>query len=474
MKNTFFLFFFFTLFISCSKFTNSVVTEKTGCDAFSASSLPYGGGKGTVDNPYLLGTWQQLQNIDLNLSAAYLLCQDIDLAGTSFIPIGMTQGKIYAPFNQYVGASFSGQFDGNHLSILNLTYEKDDAAVGLFSDLSKATVKDLSLKNFKLIGTNVGALSGGFQNSHASNIIIENVDLYAKLNPSIPFPNYSGGLTAGPAANDQEFVDGLSSSIPFADSSTIRNITVLGGSIKSDHGAGGVLGISLGIVSDVVNFANLTGEEESGGIASHVVGFITPASLTRAVNFGNITINRASMGGGIVASTNGLVSNVINFGNVSAVDDDGSGGGLGGVLGNAGGTLNNAISFGSINHIGYAGGAIGAHWGEFPVSGITNGTGSNVISLAPSVTSTGTAQGFLGNDTVNNGYSNSYYFDNGVVPNQAIPGVSAVTSITSLSNFPSLDPSIWTMTSSNPHVGATLQIAPIPKWICGKFGIICQ
>ena len=68
-----------------------------------------GVGTGSCDDPYVISTPEELFSMATDLSACYILNQDIDMSKEEWIPIG----TYYDPF--------VGVLDGNGFSILNLS-----------------------------------------------------------------------------------------------------------------------------------------------------------------------------------------------------------------------------------------------------------------------------------------------------------------------------------------------------------------
>lgn len=75
------------------------------CGAFSVSAASFAGGSGTMEDPYLVATAEQLQGMKDNLKAHYKLANTIDLSGVKFTPIG----NLEKPFT----GSFSCDADKN-------------------------------------------------------------------------------------------------------------------------------------------------------------------------------------------------------------------------------------------------------------------------------------------------------------------------------------------------------------------------
>ncbi len=91
-------------------------------------------GYGTIDEPYIISTVEQFNNIRYDLRGYYKLANDIDLNNVAFTPIGT------AP------APFKGNFDGDGYIIRNLKVDVSDYA-GLFGYISGATIQNLQFEN---------------------------------------------------------------------------------------------------------------------------------------------------------------------------------------------------------------------------------------------------------------------------------------------------------------------------------------
>lgn len=120
---------------------------------------PYGGGTGQPNDPYLIYTAQQLNNIGLILcdwDKHFKLMADIDLSsytGTEFNIIGRARYQCLPPpigTCQLVTTPFTGVFDGNGHTISNFTYEFiDNEFTGLFGCVGgeNAQIKNLGLRD---------------------------------------------------------------------------------------------------------------------------------------------------------------------------------------------------------------------------------------------------------------------------------------------------------------------------------------
>src|SRR6185312_15980180 len=100
----------------------------------------------------LIKTAAQLNAIRNNLGASYCLANDIDLSSiANFVPIGTS------------GTPFTGNFFGNNHTVRNLKINASTQYVGLFSALSGAIIRDLTLENVKVVTTaSFGTVGGLF------------------------------------------------------------------------------------------------------------------------------------------------------------------------------------------------------------------------------------------------------------------------------------------------------------------------
>lgn len=108
---------------------------------------------GGISTPIPICTPADFDIIRANLSGAYYLCQDIDMTGVAFDPIGDDT------------TPFTGELDGRGFTISNLTIGNCDPFasqyVGMFGFISGGTVTNLKLVDVDVSGDqSVGALAG--------------------------------------------------------------------------------------------------------------------------------------------------------------------------------------------------------------------------------------------------------------------------------------------------------------------------
>ena len=129
------------------------------------SDAPFAGGRGTLENPFLLCSTDQLLELARNASHwrghhYRVATRTIDLTGRTFQPIGTASQP------------FSGSFRGNLATISGLTYTNTSTDyVGLFGRLERATILHLAVQDVNIRGANfVGAVAGRVSTSSILNV----------------------------------------------------------------------------------------------------------------------------------------------------------------------------------------------------------------------------------------------------------------------------------------------------------------
>lgn len=258
-------------------------------------------GNGSIGNPYIVSSCQQLQNISLELDKWYVInpgISNIDCSETA----NWFDGKGFQPIGDNT-APFNGKFIGNEKSISNLHIDRvndlpgeqegDERFVGLFGYLHGVEMGDISLVNAKVRGyMYVGGFAGVLDSSFLGNVHVndgvepnecgdEGHCVWAR------FGNYGGGVVG-------YVTDSL-----FTDSSS-------GGSVKgSGVTIGGVVGTAIeeSRLERLTSNAHVDGGTDIGGI----VGRLESSELEDSDATGDILVQTDDMktgdsGGGLVGS----------------------------------------------------------------------------------------------------------------------------------------------------------------------------
>ncbi|URZ17432.1 fibronectin type III domain-containing protein [Clostridium felsineum] len=355
--------------------------------------LPTGevaGGKGTADDPYIISTAQQLQNMTNDLKGHYKLANDIDLTGVNWIPIGI---------NTIV--PFTGVFDGNGHSIKNLSMNKlgNNAATGLFGYLNGATIKNLKLDSVNIIGgNNTGALVG--------NSVGESTIDNCSASGTITAYGNTGGLI------------GSATSLTINNANSSVTVKIVNGDGINGDNVGGLIGNLTGKITSSFATGDVTSKNGNniGGLVGAITGNITKCYTTNNVN---AIGNNANATGNYVGALAGNISSgtIDKCYTTGSVTTTGSYvGALAGVTSSV--TINNSFNLASVTGVNYVGG----------IQGSGNVT-MNYCYSTGKIIATGSYVGGLTGNTASVTINSSYYdaIASGYTP-QTADDVSKITS----------------------------------------------
>lgn len=382
------------------KFAKSGYNEQTKTNIFLGSdslhmanvvmvhSISFAGGDGTEGNPYKISTPQQLDSVRYNLSASYILINDIDLGNWgNWEPIGNSSSNY-----------FSGMFDGNKHVIKNMTIniKGSDGTLmyaGLFGCLRSATVKNIGMVNTAISVTAAHAYAGGIAGYDDSSSTISNCSNTGVVNAisdsraaSLKTSVSSAGGIVGKSSSTTTYNNCYNKGEINATTSILAS-----GSLACGAEAGGITGGGFSTISNCyntgkVNVTNSSSFTDSalvvvhaGGIAGSSLSTTSQEStINKCYNTGEINATNSVVvgsnsdrlfvhSGGIVGSSSEptLISNSYNTGNVTATaifDTNAYAGGIAGS--NVSSRISNCYNIGTIKAIApsaYTGGIIGVN-----------------------------------------------------------------------------------------------------------------
>jgi hypothetical protein len=176
-----------------------------------------------------ISSCQELQDMDNDAETytdTFNLTQNIDCSGIpEFIPLG-SDGNW--------NSNFRGTFDGNGYTISNLTISRPESGnVGLFSEIDRATIKNLTLRSGSVVGVySVGSVAGYAYHSTIRNVHSD-LDVTGQFNSDWGWGGSSVGGVVG------EF---------YTDGDTLHNSSISNssssGAVKGQERVGGILGYS--------------------------------------------------------------------------------------------------------------------------------------------------------------------------------------------------------------------------------------
>ncbi len=273
------------------------------------SANGFAGGSGTENDPYLIATKAQLDQVRNDLTAHYKLTNDIVFTEDDFSATGdyYNNGTGWEPIGKDETASFTGVFDGNNHAIENIFISvreaKDTLCVGLFARNS-GTIKNLSLVNGSVYGRNTTLYTDEYLNAHIGGIAGENLGTIENCN------NTAEVIGAADKNQKSDYTNTL--------------LTV-----------GGIAGLNSGEVRYCHNDGKISVAEayhqfNVGGIVGSGSG-ISDCSNSGEVSTTNNTNGSAYLGG--IAGSSGNLRRCYNTGKVTASSPNLHGGSVGGIVG---------------------------------------------------------------------------------------------------------------------------------------------
>lgn len=233
------------------------------CALIAPAAAFSGAGSGTAGDPYQITSRAQLEEISDNLSASYILANDIDLGGSStpWTPIGSS------------AAPFTGTLNGNGHVITGLYlhgYKLDsgNGYASLFLAGNGASISNLGVVDVDIHNTitgNVFSSSSGLISTTNNNITITNCYVTGNItSASVQKQNYIGGFISYTASGGQVTI-----------SNCWADIINSGASSGLPANGGGFIG-STGYTSQSTVYIN----------NSYVMGSIATTSTISGINYG--------------------------------------------------------------------------------------------------------------------------------------------------------------------------------------------
>ena len=331
----------------------------TGEDNWDVKSR-FAGGSGTEDDPYQISNVSQLQDMNLDLSANYILLNDIDASETR----DWNNDKGFSPIAKYTmneTNKFSGKFDGKGLHITGLYLNwYSGYHIGLFAHIknnghiSNISLIDCSVNGNTSVGGLVGENSGMVQNCYVTGNVTGNYNVggligindYGSVQNCFATGNVSGNRYVGGLVGSNYHGKVLNCS---ASGTSYGRVIPNSSGIGTDTGGdstSGLIGYNKGIVQNCSATGTITGGDDVGGLVGENRGTIQNSYAT-------VTVTGTHSVGGLVGENDGTVKNCSATGNISGVQF------IGGLVGENGGTLQSCYATGNMRGYWDVGGFVG-------------------------------------------------------------------------------------------------------------------
>ncbi|MDP5047310.1 MAG: hypothetical protein NWQ39_02810, partial [Saprospiraceae bacterium] len=320
----------------------------------------FSGGSGTIADPYLIANFTDL--VTISSSSTYWnkhfkQTANIDASTSSTLNSGAGFEPIANPTNK-----FTGSYIGQNYEITDLVVNRaSTSSVGLFGEVSGATVKDLKLVGAKITGSNN---VGGFVGWTGASTTLQNLSIDST---SIIIGADDVGGIVGEAKNTEvtdcsswASVDGNDNTgglIGFCDldgtSKSVTNCFAAGIVTGDGDEVGGLIGVNEQTVTNCYSTASVTsldatGDDNYGGlIGLNVLGTIRFCYSTGKVSASGNNI------GGLIGNSSGTVENCYSTSQVRGDND------VGGLIGESIAAISNCFALGSVNGNDDTGGLIG-------------------------------------------------------------------------------------------------------------------
>lgn len=306
------------------------------------ANVSFSGGSGTLTDPYQISNVTHLQNMSSDLSAHYILVNNIDASdtedwndGKGFLPIGHD----IDPNHIFDGEKFTGSLNGDLYTISDLCMQRpNECFVGLIAYCgSDSIVKDLKLTGVKIIGSRMlGGITGHLEGK------LDNCDVEI---------NISGIGEIG----------GLAGYVEDGQISGCRSEATMEQRSDYYYSTGGIAGkMEGGVIRQCYANTTTNGGEAVGGI----LGTFWEGRLEDC--YSNVDIKEGIIAGGLIGMCSEQtgqiqISSSRSSGTINSSESGSIGGliGTNGWLGTPGGTIYDCSFHGNVTGYSEVGGLIG-------------------------------------------------------------------------------------------------------------------
>ena len=285
----------------------------------------FSGGSGTWDDPYLISTDAELNNIGHNprlMEAHFKLVNDIDLTRVEFAIIG----KDIFPFK--------GTFDGNNFEVSNFSYSStEEDYIGLFGCVKGM---DAEIKSLGLTDPNIDAGTGSYVGCLVGELSDGTITRCYTKDGSVSGHKYVGGLLGenwmGTVSNCYATcfvsgagfcVGGLAGENRGPISACYTNGEVKGTGDQGCWSTGGLVGTNYNEISNCHSSCKVSGRHSVGGL----VGDNSYGSEITNCYSGASVLGNSSVGGLVGGGGEELIAN--SFWDIETSGQATSAGGMG-------------------------------------------------------------------------------------------------------------------------------------------------
>lgn len=259
----------------------------------------FAGGSGTSEDPYLVATAEQLNNVRNHLlDNHFLQIADIDLGVAPW-----NEGEGWAPISGFS----RGDFNGQGYTISNLTINRSAGGMGLFGTVNAGTLRNIHLRDVQVFssGSRVGGLAAqfGFGSSVENSSVTGQITGNDAVGGVVGYADGGGGGRFARLHNvyadvvvhgEGEYVGGLVGQSGNNLGIIIRH-SYSTGTMTGDQYVGGLSGnlqSHLGSIADSYSHAAVTGNDYVGGLVG-----VSQGNIARCFSTGRVTGSGDHVGG---------------------------------------------------------------------------------------------------------------------------------------------------------------------------------
>ena len=335
--------------------TNSVGTAYSNVIEFTTLEQLFSGGTGTQNDPYLIGTPQQLDSIRFYLDKNFKQIANIDLSNFSredWIPTGY-----WIPIGEE-NSTFNGIFNGNDYKINNLKINLPEVeGIGLFGYITNSEIKNVSLDNVDINGKQAGSLIGFNKNGSINNCTANGQVLGITRTGGLVGINYEGNIanctsniTVKISGSECGGLVGSNFGGTIDSCSTSGEVSGLIVNYNAGGNIGGLIGANNGYLTNSHSNSTVKGGIEVGGLAgSNQIEIKNCYSTGEVMGIGSSTYEI----GGLVGWNRGEIQLCYSTSNVSGKNV------VGGLVGRNIGEIFSNKALGDVSGIDFIGGLVG-------------------------------------------------------------------------------------------------------------------
>lgn len=281
---------------------------------FGSEEPVFAGGNGTTANPYRISSCQQLQNMNTNLNAHYVLVSDVDC---NVAPFNTTPG--FEPVGTS-GTPFTGSLDGQNFTINNLLIDLSTTRVGLFGETLNAQITNLSLTNANVSGDILtGTLIG---DAHSTNISNVQVSGFVYANRAGGMVGFLGTNSVIEYSSSSVSVEGtgntFGSLVGEVSTNSIVNNSFATGNVIGGDTVGGLVGI---VDNSVIENSYFSGHIEGTNTIGGLIGNIIESRVINSYSAGSLNSSSSGAGGFVGIIENSVVENSYSEVNVNSTSN---------------------------------------------------------------------------------------------------------------------------------------------------------